>query len=227
MFLHLAFHLNSNDVTDRTPKQHNILKTQDHWMKTTGDLCGTTQVLEKVQQMFAQKGGKEEDNSSEENFNIDDFKSDPSEGNDHCKNVKTEEHHTGSNGQAMTYSSDNGAIPTKNNFIKLRPTQSKTDQERSIETSLNSFKPTKCQMISKITSQNCTETRQAEIGELLPVEYKGIAFFLDSCQEAVEFDAALLAVNETGARQKSAENTSQTFLKREMKLKRILNCVVL
>lgn len=285
MFCHPASFFKSDDVTDRTPEQHIIPKTQDHWMKTTGDVCGTTQVLETVRQMFAQ----------EECVNIDSLKSDPSTGvNDHFRNVKIEDHQPGSGGQAMTYSSKNKAIqtqinllnPYQNNLLKLKPTWGKPDQERidsSLKTSLNLLKP-ECQKISEITVKY-TKTRRAEIWEptgiveatktsqdpmfpptccfgdhicnvkennktqsqnqqvclqddtcSVPMEYKGIAFFLDSCQEAVVFDAALLEVNEIGwcedqkqigVRGASAVNTRQNFLMTKMKLKKILNCVVL
>lgn len=272
-------------------------------MKITRDLCGTTQVLEKVQQMFAQEGKRNEDNSLEGCFNTDDLKSDPSTGeNDRFRNM-TEDHHTGSSGQPTTYSSENNAIrtqsnllnPNKNNLMILKQTHSKTDKERidsSLEISLNLLKP-ECQIMSDNTVRYSTVTSQAEIWEpigiveatkpsqnlmfeptgciginicnvkennktqsqnqqetenesvqvclqddtcSMPMEYEGVAFFLDSCQEAFAFDAALLAVNEmgwcedrnkTGVRVQSAENTRQTFFITKMELNKIFNCVVL
>ncbi|KAA0713228.1 Leucine-rich repeat flightless-interacting protein 2 [Triplophysa tibetana] len=58
---------------------------------------------------------------------------------------------------------------------------------------------------NKTQSQNQQETEN-ESGQVclqddtcsMPMEYEGVAFFLDSCQEAVAFEAALLAVNEIG-----------------------------
>lgn len=73
----------------------------------------------------------------------------------------------------------------------------------------------------------------------MPVEHKGTAFLLDSCEEAVALDAVLLVpddvnmhtskqiketiVNVSGL---SVENETHTFFKIKLKMKRIFSCFV-
>ncbi|XP_055069144.2 uncharacterized protein lrrfip1b isoform X10 [Misgurnus anguillicaudatus] len=67
----------------------------------------------------------------------------------------------------------------------------------------------------------------------MPVEYKGVAFLLDSCEEAFALDVALLASDEIGVHCSTTvgvgepiADKSQTLLKTKMKLKRIFSCCV-
>nr|XP_055069154.1 leucine-rich repeat flightless-interacting protein 1 isoform X19 [Misgurnus anguillicaudatus] len=67
----------------------------------------------------------------------------------------------------------------------------------------------------------------------MPVEYKGVAFLLDSCEEAFALDVALLALDEIGVHCSTTvgvgepiADKSQTLLKTKMKLKRIFSCCV-
>uniref|UniRef100_A0A671LN88 Uncharacterized protein n=1 Tax=Sinocyclocheilus anshuiensis TaxID=1608454 RepID=A0A671LN88_9TELE len=70
----------------------------------------------------------------------------------------------------------------------------------------------------------------------MPVEHKGTAFFLDSCEEAVALDADLLVLDDVNRHISepikeitsglSIENKTQKFFKTKLKMKRIFSCFV-
>ncbi|XP_052455212.1 leucine-rich repeat flightless-interacting protein 1-like isoform X3 [Carassius gibelio] len=73
----------------------------------------------------------------------------------------------------------------------------------------------------------------------MPVEHKGTAFLLDSCEEALALDAALLVADDVNMHISeqiketivtvsglSVENETQTFFKIKLKMKRIFSCFV-
>ncbi|XP_059416623.1 leucine-rich repeat flightless-interacting protein 2-like isoform X4 [Carassius carassius] len=73
----------------------------------------------------------------------------------------------------------------------------------------------------------------------MPVEHKGTAFLLDSCEEAVALDAALLVADDVNMHISkqiketivtvsglNVENETQTFFKIKLKMKRIFSCFV-
>lgn len=73
----------------------------------------------------------------------------------------------------------------------------------------------------------------------MPVEHKGTAFFLDSCEEAVALDADLLVLDDVNMQSSepikeiivtvsglSIENKTQKFYKTKRKMKRIFSCFV-
>ncbi|XP_051568486.1 leucine-rich repeat flightless-interacting protein 1 isoform X8 [Myxocyprinus asiaticus] len=73
----------------------------------------------------------------------------------------------------------------------------------------------------------------------LPVEYKGLAFLLDSCQEAVAWDAAFLELDEVSThssdpseeltvavRRLRVENETRPFFKTKLEIRSIFSCFV-
>lgn len=73
----------------------------------------------------------------------------------------------------------------------------------------------------------------------MPVEHKGTAFLLDSCEEAAALDADLLVLDVVNMHSSeplkelivtvsgsSIENETHTFLKTELKMKKMFSCFV-